>query len=119
MVERYALPKLKITKPEDNLDKEVAEQIQNQEREDADVLLRYAKRVADELNTQVNIWWTDESYPKTLIDGKEYWSKETTIKFIFTQTLKTQNKREEDYATDEVDHLFDEYDKGKNGLYDK
>ena len=119
MVERSALPSLKITRPVDALDQEIAEQIESQEREDADVLLRYVKQVADELNAQVSAWWADENYPKTVLDGKEYWTKETTKKFIFSQTQRAHNKGEGDYGTDEIEHLFNEHDKEKNGLYDK
>ena len=66
--------------------------------------MRYAKRVADELNATVNRWWEDqETYPRVVVDGKEVWTKETTKKFIFNQTMKEYQKGENDYVSEEVE----------------
>ena len=69
--------------------------------------MRYAKRVADELNATVNKWWEDqETYPRVYVDNKEQWTKETTKKFIFNQTMKEYQKGENDYLAEEVELLF-------------
>ena len=71
--------------------------------------MRYAKRVADELNATVDRWWEDqETYPRlrVVVSGKEVWTKETTKKFIFNQTMKEYQKGENDYLAEEVELLF-------------